>query len=55
MVPRLGKLPTLGFGSGDDLVVHGFGLRIGFLPESGEPAWDSLSLPPSLFPSPTHS
>ena len=39
------KPPTLDFGSGHDLMVHGFELRTGICPDSAEPeaAWDSLS------------
>ena len=47
------KHPTLGFGSGHDLMVHEFGPCIGLCADSEEPAWDSLSLSPS--PSPTHA
>ena len=43
-VVRSVKRPTLGFGSGHDLVVGGFELHI--FADSAEPAWDSLS--PSL-------
>ena len=42
------KLPTLGFSSGHDLMVHGFELHIGLHTDSAEPALDSLSLPFSL-------
>ena len=37
---------TLDFGSGHDLMVHEFELRIWLHPDGVEPAWDSLS--PSL-------
>ena len=36
--------PPLGFGSGRDLTVCVFELRIGLCADSGEPAWDSLLL-----------
>ena len=46
------KRPTLGFGSGHDLTVREFDLRVGLCADSWEPAWDSLSLslsaPPPL-------
>ena len=35
--------PTLGFGSGHNLTVHGIEPRVGLWAESVEPAWDSLS------------
>ena len=38
------KRPTLGFGSGHDLTVREFDLRVGLCADSLEPAWDSLSL-----------
>ena len=38
------KRPTLDFGSGHDLTVHGFGPHVGCRPASAEPAWDSVSL-----------
>ena len=44
------KCPTLGFGSGHDLMVHEIKPRIGICADSTEPAWDShflsLSAPP---------
>ena len=40
------KRPTLGFGSGHDLVVRGFEPWIGLCADSAEPAGDSLC--PSL-------
>ena len=40
------KHPTLGFGSGHDLMVCEFEPRTGLYTDSSEPAWDSLS--PSL-------
>ena len=39
---------TLDFGSGHHLMVHEFKSHTGHLADSSEPAWDSLSLPPSL-------
>ena len=52
-VAQLVKHPTLGFGSGRDLMVHQFKPHIGLHAESVEPAWESLTLstPPLL----THS
>ena len=47
------KCPTLGFGSGGDLVVCGFNPRVQLCANSAEPARDSLS--PSLCPSPAHA
>ena len=44
------KTPTLGFGSGLDLVVRGFEPRVGLHTGDAEPAWDSLSLSLSLLP-----
>ena len=44
------KRPTLGFGSGHDLMVREFKPLIGLHAACAEPAWDSLS--PSLCPSP---
>ena len=41
------KQPTLGFGSGHDLVVGEFKPHIGLCADSVESAWDSLSLCPS--------
>ena len=38
---------TLDFGSGHDLMVHGYEPRIGLSADTMQPAWDSLS--PSLF------
>ena len=42
------KRPTLDFGSGHDLTVRGFKACIRLCAGSVEPAWDSLSPPPSL-------
>ena len=42
------KRPTLGFSSGHDLRVHYFEPRVGLCTDGTEPAWDSLSLSPSL-------
>ena len=42
------KRPTLGFGSGHDLMVGEFKARIGLCADSVQPAWDDLPLPPSL-------
>ena len=42
------KHPTLDYISGHDLVVCEFRPYIGLFADSGEPAWDSLSLLPSL-------
>ena len=39
--------PTLSFGSGQDLMVHGFESHIRFHADSTEPAWDPLPPPPS--------
>ena len=36
--------PTLDFGSGHDLMVHGTESPVGLCADSMEPAWDSLSL-----------
>ena len=46
-VAQVVECPTLGFGSGHDLMVHGVKPRIGFCPDVAETAWDSLpvSLP----------
>ena len=38
--------PTLGFGSGHDLTVHGFEPHVAFHSDGAEPAWDFLSLSP---------
>ena len=38
------KRPTLGFGSSRDLTVQAFEPRAQLCADSGEPAWDSLSL-----------
>ena len=38
------KHPTLGFGSGHDLMVCEFEPLVGLHSDSAEPAWDSLSL-----------
>ena len=43
-VAQLVKCPTLGFGSGHDLTVRGFKLRVRLHADDVEPAWDSLSL-----------
>ena len=40
------------FGSGYDLMVHEFEPCIRLCIDSVEPAWDSLSLPPSLYSPP---
>ena len=48
------KCPTLGFGSGHDLTVCEFEPHVMPRAYTAEPAWDSLSLPPSL-PLPTFS
>ena len=45
---QLVKRPTLDFGSGHDLTVRGVEPRIRLFTDSGEPAWDSLSLLLSL-------
>ena len=37
------KRPTLGFGSGHDLMVQGLELCVGLCVERAEPAWDSPS------------
>ena len=45
------KQPTLGFGSGHDLMVCEFEPHAGLCADSAEPAWDSLStlsVPPLL-------
>ena len=55
-VAQLVERPTLGFGSGHDLIVCGIAHRVvGLQADSVEPAWASLSLPFSLSlpPSPT--
>ena len=39
---------TLDFGSGHDLMVHGFEPLVGLCAHIAEPVWDSLSLPLSL-------
>ena len=52
-VAQLVKHPTLGFGSGHDLMVCGFGPHIGLCADGTELAWDSVSL--SLCPSPALS
>ena len=48
-----GERLTLGFGSGHDLTVRGFGSRVGLCAGCTEPAWGSLSLsaPLQLAPS----
>ena len=45
---QLVKHPTLDFGSGHDLVVHGTEPHVGLCPVSTEPDWDSLSPSPSV-------
>ena len=45
--------PTLGFGSGHDLMVREIKSRVRVLDDSKEPTGDSLS--PSLYPSCTHT
>ena len=40
--------PTLGFGSGHGLMVREFESHVGLCADGVEPAWDSLSLSPSL-------
>ena len=55
---RLGDLvkrPTLDFGSGCDLMVHGVEPRIRLCTDSVEPAWDSLSPCLSLLLPNSHS
>ena len=52
-VPRSVKHPTLGFGSGHDLTIHGFEPRVGLRADSTESAWDSLFL--SFCPSSAHA
>ena len=42
------KHPTLDFGSGHDFTIRGFKPHIGLCADTVEPAWDSLSLSPSL-------
>ena len=42
------KHPTLGFGSGHDLMVHEFDPHVGLHADTMEPAWNSLSLSLSL-------
>ena len=49
------KHPTLGFGSGDDLMVRGIKPHVRPHADSAEPAWDSLPLPLSLCPFPALS
>ena len=44
-VTQLVKRPTLGFGSGHGLKVHGFGPLTLLCTDSAEPACDSLSAP----------
>ena len=50
-VARSVKHPTLGFGSGHDLMVHEFDPHGGLHADTMEPAWNSLSLSLSLSPS----
>ena len=52
-VVRSVKGPTVGFGSGHELMVPGFEPHVGLRAEGVEPAWDSLSI--FLCPSPAHS
>ena len=40
---QLVKFPTLDFGSGHDLMVHGFKPCVALCAESAEPAWNLLS------------
>ena len=47
--------PTLGFDSGHDLMVCEFEPHIGLCTDGADPAWDSFSLPFSLFPSSAHA
>ena len=42
------KHPTLGFGSGHDLIVCEFKPCIGLCTDSAQPVWDSFFLSPSL-------
>ena len=44
------KRPTVGFGSGHDLTVRESEPSMGLCADSAEPAWDSLSTPPSVPP-----
>ena len=53
LVPQFNKHPTLGFGSGHDLMICEFRPQVRLCTDSTEPAWDSLSL--SLFPTPACS
>ena len=39
------KRPITGYGSGHDLIVHGFEPHIGLCADGVNPAWDSFSLP----------
>ena len=45
---QVGEHPTLDFGSGHDLTVHGIKPHMGLWTGSAEPAWDFLSPPLSL-------
>ena len=47
----LSLIPTLDFGSCHDLMVGENKHCIGLFTDRAEPAWDSLSLPVSLWPS----
>ena len=44
-VAQLVKRPTLGFGSGHDLMLCVFKSHVGLCAGRDEPSWDSLSLP----------
>ena len=43
-VVQLVQCPTLGFGSGHDLMVQGFEPHVGLRADIAEPAWDTISL-----------
>ena len=47
---QLVEHPTLDFGSGHDLTVHGFKPHVELCADHVEPAWDSLSLPLTASP-----
>ena len=49
------KHVTLDFGSGHDLMVHGFKPHVGLYTDSIEPGWDSLSPSVSAPPLLAHS
>ena len=53
-VSQAGKRPTLDFGSGHDLMVHGFEPHVELCADNVKIAWDSLSPPLPLCLSPTH-